>query len=267
MTASSALTTPAAAAPAQRDFVSVKNLSKIFGSGPEVLRDVSLHAAPGEFVSLIGPSGCGKSTILRLLAGLAEPSSGTLVIDGIAPKAARQITSFVFQDATLLPWRTAERNVSLTLELEGVEKAKRQQRTAELLELVGLKDFAHLYPRQLSGGMKMRVSIARALASAPRLLLMDEPFGALDEITRNRLNEELLRLRQQQKWTAFFVTHSVTEAVFLSNRILVMSARPGQINREITIDFPYPRTDELRQDIRFLQTIAEVTAALREVYL
>jgi NitT/TauT family transport system ATP-binding protein len=230
-----------------------------------VLRDVSLRAASSEFISLIGPSGCGKSTILRLLSGLTEANSGSIIIDGMAPVQARQITSFVFQDASLLPWRTAERNVALTLELEGVERAKRRQRARDLLRLVGLEDFGHLYPHQLSGGMKMRVSIARALASSPRLLLMDEPFGALDEMTRNRLNEELLKLREQQQWTTFFVTHSVTEAVFLSHRILVMSARPGRIEREIPIEFPYPRTVDLREDLDFLRKVAEVSAALREV--
>ncbi len=250
----------------QPPFVSVDGLNKTYPNGLTVLQDVSFRAPAGEFISLIGPSGCGKSTILRLLAGLMESTSGTMIIDGLTPKNAREITSFVFQEATLLPWRNVESNIALTLELEGVHRQKRKDKTAELLKLVGLQDFSRLCPRQLSGGMNMRFSIARALASAPRLLLMDEPFGALDEFTRNRLNEEILRLKQQQKWTAFFVTHSVAEAVFLSNRVLVMAAHPGRISREIPIDLPPTRTDELRGDRRYLELVGQVASALHEVH-
>ena len=251
---------------AQPPFVSVSGLNKTYPNGLAVLQDVSFTARSGDFISLIGPSGCGKSTILRLLAGLMESTSGSMIIDGLVPKNAREITSFVFQEATLLPWRNVESNVALTLELEGVSRRRRKEKTAQLLKLVGLEDFSHLYPRQLSGGMKMRVSIARALASSPRLLLMDEPFGALDEITRNRLNEELLRLKQKQKWTAFFVTHSVAEAVFLSNRVLVMAARPGRISREIAIDLPAERSAELREDKHYQELVSQVAAALHEVH-
>jgi NitT/TauT family transport system ATP-binding protein len=250
----------------QPSLVTVEGLGKTFPNGLTVLQDVSFRATSGDFISLIGPSGCGKSTILRLLAGLTETTTGKISIDGLTPRNARELTSFVFQEATLLPWRTVENNVALTLELEGLPRNKRKEKTAGLLKLVGLEDFSKLYPRQLSGGMKMRVSIARALASSPRLLLMDEPFGALDEMTRNHLNEELLRLKQQQKWTAFFVTHSVAEAVFLSNRVLIMAAKPGRIHREIAIDLPLVRTAELRENERYLELIGKVSAALHEVH-
>jgi NitT/TauT family transport system ATP-binding protein len=255
-----------AAALEQPPFVLVDGLNKTYPNGLTVLQNVTFRAKSGDFISLIGPSGCGKSTILRLLACLLAPTSGTVIIDGLEPKNAREITSFVFQDATLLPWRTVESNIALTLELEGIPRQKRKEKTNELMKLVGLEEFSRLYPRQLSGGMKMRVSIARALAISPRLLLMDEPFGALDEITRNRLNEELLRLKQSQKWTAFFVTHSVPEAVFLSNRVLVMAARPGRISHEIIIDLPLERSAELRQDKRYLELVSKVAAALHEVH-
>jgi NitT/TauT family transport system ATP-binding protein len=262
MHASSPETTAPTAAP---PFITAEGLGKTFANGMTVLSDISLRAAAGDFISLIGPSGCGKSTILRLLAGLTDITTGTISIEGLTPRNAREITSFVFQEATLLPWRNVESNVALTLELEGVDRTKRREKISALLRLVGLQDFARLYPRQLSGGMKMRVSIARALASSPRLLLMDEPFGALDEMTRNHLNVELLRLRQEQKWTAVFVTHSVAEAVFLSTRVVVMAARPGRIHREIAIDLPRERTAALRQDHRFLELVGEVAAALHEV--
>jgi NitT/TauT family transport system ATP-binding protein len=260
-----ALPPETSAAATHPPFFTVEGLGKTFANGLTVLRDVSLRASAGDFISLIGPSGCGKSTILRLLAGLAETTTGSISIDGLTPRNAREITSFVFQEATLLPWRNVASNVALTLELEGVDRARRREKVNSLLQLVGLQDFARLYPRQLSGGMKMRVSIARALASSPRLLLMDEPFGALDEMTRNHLNEELLRLRREQKWTAVFVTHSVAEAVFLSTRVVVMAARPGRIHREIEIDLPRERTAVLRGDGRFLELVGQVAAALHEV--
>jgi len=244
----------------------MEGVEKSYANGARVIENLSLEAAAGEFITLIGPSGCGKSTLLRMLAGLAPLTAGSIRVDGMVPDAAREITSFVFQDATLLPWRTVQRNVELAMEFEGKPRAERKQRAAAMLKLVGLSEVGRSYPRQLSGGMKMRVSIARALATSPRLLLMDEPFGALDEITRNRLNEELLRLREEQKWTTFFVTHSVSESVFLSSRILVMRARPGQISEDIPINLPYPRTPDLRSDPRFLTLVGEVSAALRRTY-
>ena len=199
-----------------------------------MLDGISLSIAKGEFVTLIGPSGCGKSTVLKLISGLTPPSSGTIRVDGMTPKDAREIVSYIFQDATLLPWRTvrAERRPRPGTGRRGREPT-REEKTAALLELVGLGHVAKSYPRELSGGMKMRVSIARALATSPRLLLMDEPFAALDEMSRDRLNEELLRLRAEQKWTAVFVTHSVAEAVFLSTRIVVLAPNPGRIHAEI----------------------------------
>ncbi len=247
-------------------FISIENLSKTYPNGYSALKGLSLRAEEEDFISLIGPSGCGKSTLLRMLAGLTDTSSGTISIDGMTPANAREITSFVFQDATLLPWRTVEKNVSLVLELENVLQPQRKARIDAMLKLVGLTDVAKHYPRQLSGGMKMRVSIARALATTPRLLLMDEPFGALDEITRNYLNEELLRLKKEQRWTTFFVTHSVSEAVFLSNRILIMSSQGGQIAREVRIPLAMPRTAALRSQPEFLRLVGEVSTALREVY-
>jgi NitT/TauT family transport system ATP-binding protein len=183
----------------------------------------------------------------------------------MTPVEARKTVSYIFQDATLLPWRTVTRNVGLGLELEHVPPKIRKQKVQSLLELVGLTHVAHSYPRQLSGGMKMRVSVARALATTPRLLLMDEPFGALDEMTRDRLNEELLRLRSEQNWTAVFVTHSVAEAVFLSNRIIVLAASPGRIAQEIPINLPFPRNSATRESVEFESLVTQVSRALREV--
>jgi NitT/TauT family transport system ATP-binding protein len=238
-------------------------LTKRYGAGQTVLDSVNLTISKGEFVSLIGPSGCGKSTALKLISGLAVPTSGTISVDGMTPKNAREIISFIFQDATLLPWRTVQQNVGLGLELEGVINKRRNDRTSQLLELVGLQHMANAYPRELSGGMKMRVSIARALATSPRLLLMDEPFAALDEISRDRLNEELLRLRDEQKWTAVFVTHSVAEAVFLSTRIVVLAPNPGRVHAVFPIELPRPRTAALRDTPEFEARVMQVSHALR----
>src|SRR3982075_385743 len=226
--------------------IELSGLTKRYGTGQTVLDSVSLTISKGEFVSFIGPSGCGKSTALKLISGLAVPTAGEISIDGMTPKNAREIISFIFQDATLLPWRTVQQNVGLGLELEGVVDKRRKEKTSQLLELVGLQHMAHAYPRELSGGMKMRVSIARALATNPRLLLMDEPFAALDEMSRDRLNEEILRFRAQQKWTAVFVSPSVAEAVFLSTRIVVLSPNPGRSYAVMSIDLPQPRTSSLR---------------------
>jgi len=243
-------------------FISIEHLSKTYSNDRHVIRDLSLTAASGEFVSLVGASGCGKSTLLKMIAGLSPISGGSIRIDGMNPTQARDIMSFVFQDPALLPWRTVERNVELALEFEGIGGASRAARAASVLELVGLSDVGGYYPRQLSGGMKMRVSIARALATTPRLLLMDEPFAALDEMTRNRLNEELVALRAIQKWTTLFVTHSIPEAVFLSDRIVLMSAKPGSAAREIEIRLPVPRTPDLRSDPAYLSLVGEVSQAL-----
>ncbi len=252
--------------PGTRPFVSVTGLTKRFSNGVTVLDDVSLDLARGDFVSLIGPSGCGKSTLLKLVSGLSPASGGGITVDGMTPENARELMSFIFQDATLLPWRTVIGNIVLGLELEGgTTRSQRRAKAVELLGLVGLSDVADHYPRQLSGGMKMRVSIARALATRPKLLLMDEPFGALDEMTRDHLNEELLRLREEQKWTALFVTHSVAEAVFLSTRVVVLQAGPGRIRRDIAIPFPFPRLPDLRSDPAYLDLVGQVSQALRDI--
>jgi NitT/TauT family transport system ATP-binding protein len=242
----------------------LSHLSKSYGNAT-ILENINLSVEPGEFVSLIGPSGCGKSTILKLAAGLTAPSAGTVTVNGTRPEQSRKSTSFIFQDATLLPWRTVEENVGLQLELEGAPKAQRREKTAALLELVGLGRAARLYPRQLSGGMKMRVSIARALSTEPRLLLMDEPFAALDEMSRDRLNEEILRLKAEQQWTGVFVTHSVAEAVFLSTRVLILSAHPGRIAHQVAIDLPHPRTAETRMQPAYEALVAHVSRTLRGV--
>jgi NitT/TauT family transport system ATP-binding protein len=222
-----------------------------------------VHA--GDFVSLIGPSGCGNSTVLKLISGLSPATAGELTVMGVKPRQARDRQAFIFQDATLLPWLTARLNVEIPLRLRGTAAADRQAKARELLALVGLTGVADYYPRQLSGGMKMRVSIARALTLAPRLLLLDEPFGALDEMTRHRLNEELLAIRAQTPFTALFVTHSVAEAVFLSNRIVVMAAHPGRLHAEVRVDFPYPRTPALRTQSDFQAKVNEVSRLLHEV--
>jgi NitT/TauT family transport system ATP-binding protein len=238
-------------------------VSKRYGNAHAVLDQVDLCVLKEEFVTLIGPSGCGKSTVLKLISGLTPPNGGTLRVDGMTPANAREIVSYIFQDATLLPWRTVRQNVALGLELEGVSKDRRAEKTTALLELVGLGPFADAYPRELSGGMKMRVSIARALATSPRLLLMDEPFAALDEMSRDRLNEELLRLRAEQNWTGVFVTHSVAEAVFLSTRIVVLAPNPGRICSMLPVDLPWPRTAALRATPEFEALVAEVSHELR----
>jgi NitT/TauT family transport system ATP-binding protein len=243
--------------------IELSGLTKRYGDGQTILNSVNLTISKGEFVSIIGPSGCGKSTVLKLIAGLAVPTSGTISVDGMTPRNARELIGFIFQDATLLPWRTVAQNVGLGLELEGIGKVPRNQKTSQLIELVGLQHMANAYPRELSGGMKMRVSIARALATSPRLLLMDEPFAALDEMSRDRLNEEVLRLRAEQNWTAVFVTHSVTEAVFLSTRIVVLAPNPGRVEAEFPIDLPATRTAELRETPEFEALVMQVSHALR----
>jgi NitT/TauT family transport system ATP-binding protein len=230
--------------------VSLRGVSKRFSNGTLALQNMSLDIAEGQFVSLLGPSGCGKSTVLRIIAGLGDTSSGTVEW----PNAARYDVSgnpereigFVFQEPTLMPWATAADNVWLPLRLNGISKRAARDRVMEALQMVGLEKFADSYPRELSGGMKMRVSIARALITRPKLLLMDEPFAALDEITRFKLNNDLLRLWEQFGWTVVFVTHSVFESVYLSERIVVMAPRPGRVFKDLAIAAPYPRDDEFR---------------------
>jgi NitT/TauT family transport system ATP-binding protein len=239
------------------------NVSKRYGSASTILERIDLQIRKGEFVTLIGPSGCGKSTVLKLIAGLIPPTQGEIKVDGMTPTNARETLSYIFQDPTLMPWRPVEQNVGLGLELEGVSKLRRQEKTAALLKLVGLEHVAKFYPRELSGGMKMRVSIARALVTSPKLLLMDEPFAALDEMSRNRLNEELLRLKAEQGWTGVFVTHSVEESVFLSSKVIVLAPHPGRILEVFSIDLPFPRTAALRETPEFGALVAKVSHVLR----
>jgi NitT/TauT family transport system ATP-binding protein len=245
--------------------VAVDGVTKQFRSGALALRNVSMRVEKGEFVTLLGPSGCGKSTLLRLISGLTHPTSGAVTVNGMMPAAARELMSFIFQDATLLPWRTVEQNVGLGLELEHAARSVRREKVEKMLELVGLTHVAKRFPRQLSGGMKMRVSIARALVSRPRILLLDEPFAALDEMSRDRLNEELLRLYTEHHWTVLFVTHSVSEAVFLSKRVVVLAPHPGRIAHVAPVDLPWPRTAELRLTPAFEQEVARVSRLLRGV--
>jgi NitT/TauT family transport system ATP-binding protein len=243
--------------------IGLADVGKRFGSRAPVLENVTLTIERGEFVSVLGPSGCGKSTLLRLIAGLTPLSGGKITVNGMTPVNARELISFIFQDATLLPWRTVERNVGLGLELEWATRAVRAQKVSEMLALVGLSAVAKLYPRQLSGGMKMRVSIARALATRPRILLLDEPFAALDEMTRDRMNEELLRLQQEHGWTVVFVTHSVTEAVFLSSRVVVLAPHPGRIHEVAKVSLEPRRTGETRVSDRFENEVSRISRILR----
>ncbi len=245
--------------------VTFQKATKRFGNGQAVLTNITLDVCKEDFVSLIGTSGCGKSTLLRLIAGLTPLSEGQLEVGGRPVIQEAGDLAFVFQEPTLLPWLTVRRNVEVMLRLRRTPANKRRALADQMLALVGLDPFAAHYPRQLSGGQKMRVSIARALTLQPSLLLLDEPFGALDEMTRDRLNEELLAIRERQHWTAFFVTHSVAEAVFLSNRIVVLAAHPGRIAHEIAVDLPYPRTADTRLAPRYLKLVADVSRLLRSV--
>ncbi|GAA4191866.1 ABC transporter ATP-binding protein [Gryllotalpicola kribbensis] len=249
--------------------VQIDAVSRVFASGRRTvtaLDDVSLTVAPGEFVSLIGPSGCGKSTLLRLVADLDAPSAGTVSVFGKTAKQARldQDYGIAFQQAGLLPWRTVAANIALPLELHKAPASARRSRVAELLALVGLEDFAGHYPDQLSGGMQQRVAIARALAEKPRLLLMDEPFGALDEMTRERMQTELVRLSAETGAAVVFVTHSIPEAVFLSDRVVVMSPRPGRVTRviELALGPAAERGERLRESTDFYAAVTAVREAL-----
>ncbi|MDP9027661.1 MAG: ABC transporter ATP-binding protein [Actinomycetota bacterium] len=250
--------------------VSVADVGKIFptrkGDGVTALEAISVDVAAGEFVSLIGPSGCGKSTLMRLIADLDAPSSGTVTVFGKSARQARldQDYGIAFQQAGLLPWRTVRENIELPLQLHGVGKAVRRARASELIELVGLGDFGDRHPDQLSGGMQQRVAIARSLAESPRLLLMDEPFGALDEMTRERMQTELARLRAETGAAVVFVTHSIPEAVYLSDRVVVMSPRPGRIVQilDMTLGGADARTEALREDAHFFERVSAVREAL-----
>jgi NitT/TauT family transport system ATP-binding protein len=239
--------------------VVVRKVSKQFSNGTLAVRNVDLDLYSGEFVSLLGPSGCGKSTLLRMISGLGAPSSGTIEWPGKsgaiakAKSASEHDLGFVFQEPTLMPWSSALGNVLIPLTLKGVAKAEAQERARAALASVGLGGFEKSYPRELSGGMKMRVSIARALVTNPKILLMDEPFAALDEITRHKLNDDLLALWEKQRFTAVFVTHSVYESVYLSQRIVVMAARPGRIIADLNVDAPYPRDDLYRTSPPYAQ--------------
>ena len=224
--------------------VDIRSAEKTYPDGTVALQPVDLVVHEGEFVTLLGPSGCGKSTLLKMIAGLLEPSGGTLLL-------SQRNLAFVFQSPTLMPWASVASNVRLPLDLAGVKSAEAHARVADALALVGLSKFGGHLPRTLSGGMQMRVSIARSLVVQPNLLLMDEPFGALDEITRHKLDAELLQLWQKKKLTVVFVTHSIHEAVFLSNRVVMMGARPGRIVEEVVVDEPYPRTPDFMVTPRF----------------
>ena len=230
----------------------------------EALQEIDLSIDRGEFVSLIGPSGCGKSTLLRIIADLLQPTTGDVQVNGKPARRARldQDYGIAFQQAGLLDWRTVRANIELPLELHGIDRGKRQARAAELIELVGLSEFTNHRPPQLSGGMQQRVAIARALAESPTLLLMDEPFGALDEMTRERMQNELVRIAGETGAAVVFVTHSIPEAVFLSNRVVVMSARPGRISDVIAVELG-PRTDDTREAPNFYAAITQVREALR----
>jgi NitT/TauT family transport system ATP-binding protein len=236
--------------------LSMAGVSKRFPDGTEALDGVDLSVAPGQFASVVGPSGCGKSTLLRIAAGLEQPTGGSVSVptDRIA---------YVFQDPTLLPWRSVQTNVELLGELRGLPKEERRRRADNAIRLVGLDDFAQHRPRTLSGGMRMRVSLARSLTLQPELFLLDEPFGTLDEITRERLNDELLGLFLTQRFAALFITHSVTEAVYLSTQVIVLSARPGRLLDRFEVSFDYPRAPELRFNPEFAKVAARVSACLR----
>jgi NitT/TauT family transport system ATP-binding protein len=249
--------------------IDVRGVGKTFATragATEALRDVSLAVDSREFVSIIGPSGCGKSTLLRLVGDLAEPSTGTISVNGKPPHQARLDRDYgiVFQTPVLYEWRTVLENVRLPLEVIGRPRGEREERPRALLDLVGLEGFANHYPWQLSGGMQQRVAIARALVLNPSILLMDEPFGALDEMTRERLNLELLNVWSETSATVLFVTHSIAEAVFLSSRVVVLSPRPGRIERVVDIDLPRPRADKTRELARFFDLVTTVRESLRE---
>ena len=249
--------------------IELAHVSKRFDGGPgrtAALDDITLTVGAGEFVSLIGPSGCGKSTLLRIIGDLIAPSEGRVRVNAKSPRDARLSRDYgiVFQSPVLYDWRTVRRNVELPLEVMGLSHEERTGRAEKMLALVGLQQFSAHYPWQLSGGMQQRVSIARALSFSPPILLMDDPFGALDELTRERMNQELLTIWSQTHNTVVFVTHSIPEAVFLSTRVVVLSPRPGRIEEIVEVDLPHPRTAATREDPRFFILVTRVREALRE---
>ena len=235
------------------------HVAKVFPDGTHAVADATFDVRPGEFVTIIGPSGCGKSTLLKMASGLTDVTGGRLEL-------APGNIGYVFQDATLLPWRTVRKNVELFAELHGVDKSQRRAVADEAIRLVGLSGFENHYPRSLSGGMKMRASLARSLTLKPTVFLFDEPFGAIDEITRDRLNTELMELFRSERFAGLFITHSISEAVYLSTRVLVMSARPGRITASFDVPFEYPRTEDLRYTPEFAQLTGAINHALREAH-
>lgn len=240
--------------------LSFRHISMKFPDGTEALSDVSFDVDSGEFVTIVGPSGCGKSTLLKIASGLLQSTAGSVEVD---PRGI----GYVFQDATLLPWRNVWRNVELLAELHNIDKAQRENLVREAIDLVGLTGFENHFPNSLSGGMKMRASLARTMTLKPPLFLFDEPFGAVDEITRERLNEETLKLFTQERFAGLFITHSISEAVFLSTKVYVMSARPGRLVASFDVPFDYPRQPEFRFDPRFAKISAEVSRALRGAHV
>jgi len=242
--------------PVSAPALSFKGVSMVYPDGTHALQETTFDVRSGEFVTVVGPSGCGKSTLLKIASGLNKPTTGKVEVD-------RNKLGYVFQDATLLQWRTVQRNVELLAELQGMDKAQRQARAAETIEMVGLSGFESKYPKQLSGGMKMRASLARTLVLDPKVFLFDEPFGAVDEITRERLNDEVISLFGRERFAGLFITHSISEAVFLSTRVLVMSARPGRIVAEFDIPFDYPRSPDLRFEPDFARIAGEISHELR----
>lgn len=232
----------------------------VYVDGTEAVRDVSLTVEPGELVSVVGPSGCGKSTLLKIASGLLPHTSGSVVVD-------RERLGYVFQDPTLLPWRTVRKNVELFGELHGLDRAERGERARRAIDVVGLRGFENHHPKRLSGGMRMRVSLARSLTLDPTVFLFDEPFAALDEITRERLNDEVLDIFAARRFAGLFITHSITEAVYMSTRVAVMSPRPGRIVAELDVPFGFPRREDLRYDPEFARLAGEVSRALRGAYV
>lgn len=236
--------------------LSLRNISMTFPDGTQTIDNVNLSIDRGEFVTIVGPSGCGKSTLLRIISGLQQPTSGSCEVD-------RTSLGYVFQDSVLLPWRNVQKNVELNAELQGVSKAQRQEAARKAINLVNLNDHVTKYPHQLSGGMKMRCSLARSLVSQPHVFLFDEPFGALDEMTREHLNDELLNIFLQENFAGLFITHSIQEAVFLSTRVIVMSSQPGRFISEHTIDFPFPRQPDIRYSADFAELCGRISHDLK----
>jgi NitT/TauT family transport system ATP-binding protein len=236
--------------------LSLRNISMTFPDGTQTIDNVNLSIDRGEFVTIVGPSGCGKSTLLRIISGLQQPTSGSCEVD-------RTSLGYVFQDSVLLPWRNVQKNVELNAELQGVSKAQRQEAARKAINLVNLNDHVTKYPHQLSGGMKMRCSLARSLVSQPHVFLFDEPFGALDEMTREHLNDELLNIFSHENFAGLFITHSIQEAVFLSTRVIVMSSQPGRFISEHTIDFPFPRQPDIRYSAEFAELCGRISHDLK----